>query len=82
MLIGSGEQGQLTFLDLITIISFIIGVQNLDINITQTDLQEETNRLDAKVDSKVQYALNEIHKHLEVQDGKIEEIIRRLNENH
>ena len=65
-------------MDWIALISFAFGAANLDMNITQTDLQEETNKLDAKVDEKVQFALSEIHKHLEMQDGKIDEIIRRF----
>ena len=74
--LGSGDSGEFTFLDVITLIGFIIGLENLDMNISQTDLQEETNRLDKKVDEKIQYLLSEIHIHLEEQD----KILRRLEE--
>lgn len=69
----------LGLLDIINILSFLIGLENLDMNISQTDLQEETNKLDAKVDEKVNYALNEIHLYLEVQDDKLNKILKRLN---
>ena len=78
--LGSGENGEWTFLDIITLVSFVVGIENLDMNISQTDLQEETNRLDKKVDEKVQYALDEIHKHLEAQDKKLKEIIDEINQ--
>ena len=52
------------------------------INVTQTDLQNETKRLDAKVDEKVQLALSEIHAHLEEQDYKIGEILKIVRSNH
>ena len=77
--LGSGDNGEWTFLDIITLISFVIGIENLDMNISQTDLQEETARLDKKVDEKVQYALSEIHRHLEEQDRKLKEIIDEIN---
>lgn len=69
-------------IDILTLLSFVIGMQNLDLNITQNDLQEETEKLDRKVDEKVNKALSEIHSHLEIQDKKIDFIIERLkNEN-
>lgn len=76
--LGSGDYGEWTFLDLVGLISFFIGLENLGMNISQTDLQTETQRLDKKVDEKVQAALTEIHSHLEQQDAKIEELLRRL----
>lgn len=78
--LGSGDEGEFTFMDTISLISFMIGLQNLDINVSQTDLQEETKRLDAKVDEKVQLALDEIHKHLKDQDHRLNLIIERLEE--
>lgn len=80
MLRGSGNNGEFTFLDAITVISFLIGVENLDMNISQTDLQEETNRLDKKVDEKVQLALSEIHEHLEKQDTILQRLEEKLND--
>lgn len=68
--LGSGDNGELTFLDAVSIISFIIGLQNLDINLTQDDLSKEADRL-----------LNEIHKHLEDQDKKLDLILDKLGVN-
>ena len=65
-------------IDILSILSFIIGLENLDMNISQTDLQEETSRLDKKVDEKVNKALTEIHKHLEQQDKKLEILLKGL----
>lgn len=64
MTIGSGANGELTFLDIITLISFYVGLENLDLNITQDDVQNATDRV-----------LSEIHSHLEEQDRKIERIL-------
>lgn len=70
-------------LDLLTIFGLVIGIENLDLNVSQNDLQEQTAVLDSKVDKKVQEALLEIHKHLELQDRKIDFIIEVLkSENH
>lgn len=63
MKVGSGINGEITFLDTIGILSFLIGVQNLDLNLTQEDAQ---------------YILTDIHKHLEKQDKQIEYIIKEL----
>lgn len=38
--LGSGENGELTFLDTLAIASFLISMQNLDLNLTQEDKQE------------------------------------------
>ena len=70
---------QLDFIDILSILSFFIGLENLDMNISQTDLQEETSRLDKRVDEKVNLALTEIHKHLEEQDRKLEILLRGIN---
>ncbi len=65
--LGSGDNGELTFLDAISIVSFCIGLQNLGINLTQDDLSKEADRL-----------LNEVHSHLESQDQKLDLILKRL----
>ena len=72
--IGNGENGQLTFLDLISILSFWIGVENLDMNITQEDMQENSNRLDARLRKEVE----DIHSHLSIQDAKLNHIVDML----
>lgn len=69
----------LSLIDIIDILSFLIGLENLEMNITQNDLQEETAKLDKKVDEKVHKALHEIHLHLEVQDDKLDKVLKRLN---
>lgn len=65
MNIGSGINGEITFLDIIGIMSFLIGVQNLDLNITQDDMQ---------------YVLSDIHNHLQKQDDKIDKILEELED--
>ena len=76
MIKGSGDFGEWTFLDIVTLISFVVGLQNLKMNITQEDMQNATAALDAKVDEQVNRALAEIHAHLEQQDQKIDELLR------
>lgn len=76
--LGSGGNGELTFLDLLNILSFMIGVQNLDINATQNDIQAIMNALAEKADT----LLKEINAHLEEQDRKLADIFKELkNEN-
>ena len=72
--LGSGDNGEFTFLDIITLVSFYIGIMNYDENLTQSDKQEIENQLSSKID----LLLNEIHSHLEMQDRKIDFIIERL----
>lgn len=66
--------GQLDFLDLISIASFVIALQNLDLNVTQEDAQNLQRELSEKTD----LLLNEIHKHLEEQDVKLSEILKEI----
>lgn len=73
--LGSGENGELTFLDMISLISFCVGIENLDMNISQEDMQKATEQLDESLRQNVR----EIHSHLEMQDSKIDEILRRLD---
>ena len=75
MRLGSGEQGEFTFLDLLSIASFLVGVENLDMNLTQNDKQDLQNDLAEKAE----LLLNEIHGHLEKQDRilmKISEVLK------
>ena len=69
------DSTQIDFLDTISLISFLVGIQNLDMNITQEDMQNNTERLDSALRENVR----EIHTHLEMQDKKIDEILRRLS---
>ena len=73
---GSGENGELTILDTISILSFLIGLENLDMNVTQTDAQN----LQHQLDNNTHLILGEIHKHLEEQDIKMSETLSKLEE--
>ena len=75
MNLGNGDNGEFTLLDILGIASFVIGVMNLDENLTQNDKQE----LQEELSNKINLLLNEIHGHLQSQDDKIDEILRRLN---
>ena len=66
---------QLSFIDLLSIASFAIGLENLEENLTQGDKQDLQKDLSDKAD----LLLKEIHEHLERQDQKIDESLRRIN---
>lgn len=65
----SGENKQLTLLDIIGIVSFVIGVANYEENVDQSSLQQVTDK-----------AIAEIHAHLQTQDDKIDKILEALYE--
>ena len=71
---GSGNNGEWTFMDILSIMSFMIGVKNLDLNVTQEDAQ----RLQSELSEKTDLLLKEIHGHLEKQDALLEEIAKEL----
>ena len=64
------------FLDSITVISFLVGLQNLDLNISQENLDNQTQELDKRLRTVV----DDIHNHLKEQDRKIDLIWSKLNE--
>ena len=68
------DPNQLDFLDLVALLSFFVGVENLDLNVTQEDAQ----RLEHELSNKASLILTEIHEHLEQQDKKIEQILEVL----
>ena len=68
------NNGQLDFIDLISILSFVIALMNLDENMTQGDKQD----LQEDLANKAELLLNEIHSHLESQDDKLDFIIKEL----
>lgn len=72
--LGSNQDGSWSFLDLISIISFCIALENLDMNITQEDMQKS----EEKLDKALRYNVEEIHEHLEIQDEKINKILEVL----
>lgn len=65
---------QLTIIDLLSIASFVIGLENLEQNLTQNDKQELLQQFNTKAEK----LLSEIHTHLQKQDDKIDYIISRL----
>lgn len=64
------------FLDILTLMSFVISLENLDLNITQEDAQN----LEKNMDEKMNRLLNEIHAHLKAQGKKIDEILKELKD--
>ena len=64
----------MSFFDLLNVLSLIIGIENLNANLTQNDKQDLQHDLSENVDR----LLTEIHGHLEQQDTKIDKIIKRL----
>ncbi len=72
---GSGEGGEWTFLDMLSLFSFFIGIQNLGENISQGDMQEATERLDQDLRKQVE----EIHSHLQRQDEKLDKLMEVIN---
>ena len=72
--LGSGDNGEFTFLDTLSILSFIIGTMNFNENLTQGDKQDLLEEFSSKAD----ILLKEIHSHLEEQDKKIDEILEAI----
>ena len=62
---------ELTFIDILSIISFCVGLENLELNIAQEDLDNQTQELDARLHAVV----DDIHMHLQAQDEKIDKIL-------
>lgn len=71
--------GNMSLLDAITIISFLVGLENLELNITQNDLENQTQEIDRRVDKKIQSALDDIHVHLKDQEQKLNYILEAMN---
>jgi hypothetical protein len=71
------QRNQLSLLDAISIVSFLISLKNLDLNISQDDLQKAESELTQGLDDKI----NELHRHLAVQDEKLNIILGILQEN-
>lgn len=68
---------ELEFMDLLSIASFCITLKNLDENLSQNDKQDLLKELTDDVN----LLLEEIHKHLEKQDEKLDYIIKELESN-
>ena len=67
--LGSGENGEFTFLDIISVMGFLIAVQNNNL-LTQEDKKE--------LESELSSVLDEIHHHLQSQDTRIDRILELL----
>lgn len=72
--LGSGQNGQFTFLDAVSLISFLIGIMNLNENLSQSDKQDLVQELNKKAEE----LLTGIHTHLEEQDKKLNKILELL----
>jgi hypothetical protein len=70
------NDNQLSILDILNILSFFIGLLNLEENLTQGDKQDMMQDFD----NNTKFLLDEIHKHLESQDTKLDDIIKRLED--
>lgn len=75
---GSGSQGELTLVDLIGLMSFAVGLENLDLNVTAADIEHQTADLDARVNAKFDKVLSDIHTHLRTQDDKLDTIMEAI----
>lgn len=64
------DQRQFDFLDIVSLISFAVGLANYQENVNQTDVQKIVNQ-----------AIANIHEHLKNQDEKIDLILKELNIN-
>lgn len=71
---GSGPNGELTMLDVLAIVSFLISIINLDENLSQSDKAD----LQRSLQEEMQKALGELHSHLTTQDEKINKILELL----
>lgn len=76
MTLGSGDSGEFTLLDILSVVSFIIGVANYEENMTQSDKQE----LLQEFNHRMEIALTDIHDHLSIQDAKIDQIFKLIKE--
>ena len=74
--LGSGPNGQLTFLDIVSLMSFYIRVENLNENLSQSDKQD----LLANLNNISKLLLDKLQTHLENQDKKLDLILARLED--
>lgn len=66
-----GNNQQLDILDMITIVGFILNIQNYGKNVDQSKMQEAISQ-----------AVGDIHNHLQIQDKKIDNILEILKGEH
>ena len=70
------DNGQLDFLDILTVLSFVVSIVNLEENLSQSDKQD----LIGEFNDKAELLLTEIHRHLEEQDSKLSIIEQTVKE--
>lgn len=66
-----GNSQQLDILDMITIVGFILNIQNYGKNVDQSKMQKAISQ-----------AVGDIHDHLQIQDEKIDSILEMLKGEH
>lgn len=66
-----GNNQQLDILDMITIVGFILNIQNYGKNVDQSKMQKAISQ-----------AVGDIHDHLQIQDEKIDSILEMLKGEH
>ena len=71
---------ELDFLDILSIMSFCIALQNLDLNISQEDIQNTSAQLEKDFNERLEGVLEEIHNHLSLQDMKLRFILEKLED--
>ena len=74
--VGNNPDGSFTFLDILSVLSFAIGLANYEENLTQSDKQE----LMEELNKRTEVLLSDIHKHLSSQDAKLDHIIKVLED--
>jgi hypothetical protein len=74
------ENGQLTFMDILSILSFMISCKNLDLNISAEDIARSAHEINEQGDKRIEKVLAEIHGHLSVQDSKLNLIMEQLED--
>ena len=66
-MMNNGPNEQLSVMDILGVVSFVLGIANYTENLSQTQFQDELNK-----------AVTDIHRHLQIQDDKIDLILAAL----
>lgn len=69
------NNNQLSFLDIVNLMSFCISLMNLNENLSQGDKQD----LQQDLSEKMEIILKEVHGHLKEQDIKIDKILEVIS---
>lgn len=72
---GSAKSPWDAVIDALSVVSFLIGLENLSLNLSEQDLNRQTQDIDRAVAGKMAAALAEIHEHLQEQDEKLNRLI-------